>query len=346
MLFKSGMEDIVKKHTLTALLLAALLAFASCGQGEVQTDISTDDTAPQQAEDITQAQTEPAVTEPAQTEAEDYIISENELELRRQIDADYAALLDVGANTVLYDKGGLDTRIYPASTTKLLTALVALKYCDPETTVFTAGNELELVRPGSSLAYVRRGHVLKLDTLIAGMLMKSGNDAAYVVAAGVGAVIAGDENISREDAVKRFVREMNIFAQEHGMENSHFTCPDGYHDDEHYTTMRDMFTVAKLAVENETIMKYTNTVSQKFYYESGENITWDNTNALINPDSTLYYKYATGLKTGTTSAAGNCVLASAEKDGQVLIACIFHSPDTNGKFQDAKTLFAAVLGTR
>lgn len=336
----------MKKYNLIPFALAVVLTLSSCTSqtaGDSET-LGTDDTPAVTADAVTDGVAD-AETEPADTKGEDYIVSDSPIELKREIDADYAALLDVSSSLVLYEKGGIDTKIYPASTTKLITALVALKYCDPDT-VFTAGNELELVRPGSSIAYVGRGHRVKLDTLIAGMLMKSGNDAAYVVAAGVGAVIADDENITPKEAVSVFIREMNRFARENKMTGTHFTCPDGYHDEEHYTTMRDMFTVAKLAVQNEVIMKYTKTVEEKFFYESGENITWTNTNALIDPNSSLYYKYATGLKTGTTSAAGNCVLATAEKDGRVLVACIFHSPDSNGKFRDAKTLFSAVLGTR
>lgn len=340
----------MKKFRIFPVVLASLLIFSACSKNESET--STNDaltsTAPTEeiTEEITDEVTQAPETQGEMTEAGGYVVSEDELPLRREIDAEYAALLDVSTSTVLYEKGGLDTKIYPASTTKLITALIALKYCDPEKTVFKAGNELELVQPGSSLAYILRGHKLKLDTLIAGMLMKSGNDAAYVVAAGVGRVIADDESISPKEAVNVFIREMNRFAKDHGMTGSHFTCPDGFHDDEHYTTMRDMFTVAKMALENEVIMKYTQTLEDKFYYASGENITWTNTNALINPNSDAYYKYATGLKTGTTSEAGNCVLASAEKDGKKLIACVFRHPDSNGKFHDAKALFAAVLGTR
>ncbi len=338
----------MKKYTFTALAVAVLIALSSCASsvgGDSET-LGTPDT-PAVTTDASTNEVTDAETQSAETEAatDDYIVSDSPIELRREIDAEYAALLDVDSSLVLYEKGGIDTKIYPASTTKLVTALVALKYCKPET-VFTAGKELELVRPGSSLAYILRGHKLKLDTLIAGMLMKSGNDAAYVVAAGVGAEISEDKDITPGEAVEVFVDEMNRFARENGMTGTHFTCPDGFHDDEHYTTMRDMFTVAKLSVQSDVIMKYTKTVEEKFYYVSGENITWTNTNALINPNSDTYYKYATGLKTGTTGQAGNCLLATAEKDGRVLVACVFRHPDSNGKFADAKTLFSAVLGTR
>ena len=338
----------MKKYNLISFAVAVILALSSCTSqvgGESET-LGAPDTPAVTTDAVTGDVTEEETKSP-ETEAvtEDYIVSDSPIEPGRTIEAEYAALLDVDSSLVLYEKGGIDTKIYPASTTKLITALVALKHCSPDT-VFTAGNELELVNPGSSLAYVRRGHKLKLDTLIAGMLMKSGNDAAYVVAAGVGAEISDDKSITPHEAVEVFIDEMNKFARENNMKGSHFTCPDGFHDDEHYTTMRDMFTVARLSVQSDVIMKYTKTVEEKFYYVSGENITWTNTNALINPNSSTYYKYATGLKTGTTDEAGNCVLATAEKDGKVLVACIFRHPDSSGKFADAKTLFAEVFGTR
>ena len=338
----------MKKYNLISFAVAVILALSSCASqvggdsetlGTPDTPAVTTDAA---ANGETDTETQSAETEEA---TDEYIVSDSPIEPSRNIEAEYAALLDVDSSLVLYEKGGIDTKIYPASTTKLITALVALKHCSPDT-VFTAGKELELVKPGSSLAYILRGHKLKLDTLIAGMLMKSGNDAAYVVAAGVGAEISEDKSITPHEAVEVFIDEMNEFARENGMTGTHFTCPDGFHDDEHYTTMRDMFTVAKLSVQNDVIMKYTKTVEEKFYYVSGENITWTNTNNLINPNSDTYYKYATGLKTGTTGQAGNCLLATAEKDGRVLVACIFRHPDSNGKFSDAKTLFSAVLGTR
>ena len=337
----------MKKYNLISFAVAVILALSSCASqvgGDSET-LGTPDTPAVTTNAVTSDVTDEETKSPETGAADGYVVSDSPIEPSRNIEAEYAALLDVDSSLVLYEKGGIDTKIYPASTTKLITALVALKHCSPDT-VFTAGKELELVKPGSSLAYILRGHKLKLDTLIAGMLMKSGNDAAYVVAAGVGAEISEDKSITPHEAVEVFIDEMNEFARENGMTGTHFTCPDGFHDDEHYTTMRDMFTVAKLSVQNDVIMKYTKTVEEKFYYVSGENITWTNTNNLINPNSDTYYKYATGLKTGTTGQAGNCLLATAEKDGRVLVACIFRHPDSNGKFSDAKTLFSAVLGTR
>ena len=278
----------------------------------------------------------------AETDAPTAEYAFNEMEINRTIHGKYVSLLDVDSNTVLFEKGGFDSKIYPASTTKLITALVALENCSLDE-IFTAGDELDLVQPHSSLAYILKGMKLDVDTLIAAMLLPSGNDAAYVIAAGTGKIIAKDKNISDTKAVEIFVREMNAFAKRNGMTGSSFTCPDGFHDENHYTTMRDMMTVAKLAIKDETIMKYAGTFSDKFYYASGESMTWTNTNSLIDPYSDLYYEYATGLKTGTTDEAGACIVAVATLNGKTVIACVYAAEKSNDRFSDAKILLRAGL---
>ncbi len=327
-------------------VLALSLALSSCtapseeatGQTtHTQSTVADENTSEEKAESETLAETE------AETEKPGFLF--DEIEINREISATYAAVLDIDANTVLYEKGGMDTRLYPASTTKLITALVALKYCDVNE-VFTAGEEVNMIAADSSIAYIKRGHALTLDMLIAAMLLPSGNDAAYVVAAGAGRIIAGKSDMTANSAVRVFVNEMNDFAEENGLTGSHFTCPDGYHDDEHYTTLHDMLLIGKLATENETIMKHASTPSLDVTYHSGEINSWTNTNHLINPSSSFYYKFATGLKTGTTNEAGCCLMVSAEKDGKKMITCVFDSDSNDRRFSDALVLLKATLGTR
>ncbi len=334
----------MRKNIICAFIAAALL-LSSCSSEP--SDTTADTTVFESVED-TAADT--ADTSDEQTDAETSDIPDvptaeyafNEMEINRTIHGKYVSLLDVDSNTVLFEKGGFDSKIYPASTTKLITALIALENC-PLDKVFTAGDELDLVQPHSSLAYILKGMKLDVDTLIAAMLLPSGNDAAYVIAAGTGKVLAKDENISDTKAVEIFVNEMNAFAKRNGMTGSSFTCPDGFHDENHYTTMRDMMTVAKLAIKNETIMKYAGTFSDKFYYASGESMTWTNTNSLIDPYSDLYYEYVTGLKTGTTDEAGACIVASATLKGKTVIACVYGAEKSNDRFDDAKILLRAGL---
>ena len=158
----------------------------------------------------------------------------------------HAILIDAKTKEVLYINCDPDEKIYPASTTKRLTAIVALKYCEPDV-VFKPGNELSLIAADASVAYIKAHHELSLEMLIEGMMLPSGSDAAYVIAAGVGKMIAKNDSLSGIEASAVFVEEMNRYGKEElGLTGSHFTCPDGYHDDDHYTTIIDIMTVMNI----------------------------------------------------------------------------------------------------
>ncbi|MCH5204283.1 MAG: D-alanyl-D-alanine carboxypeptidase [Oscillospiraceae bacterium] len=212
-----------------------------------------------------------------------------------------------------------DERIAPASLTKLLAASVALYYIDPDE-VFTVGSEQELVPKGSSVCLILPGHRLTLCDLITGMLMASGNDAAYTVAVGTARALDPDASMTDMEAVEKFCGLMNDFAKELGMSNSHFTTPDGSDDDGQYTTVSDLLMLAKYALSVPEICEIAGTYRKYVVFESGENITWTNSNKLLCPESRFYSEYAVGLKTGTTSRAGNCLIAAFKKDGKTYIS--------------------------
>lgn len=339
----------MKKYSILSFVLAGVILLSSCGSLEGQgSDVANSTSNEVTATEDTSAKSTEAPSEETsvQTDAEtdepsDFTYAP--IEINRTINATHVALLDVEKREILFEKGGLDTKIYPASTTKLITALVALENCSPET-VITAGNELSLMGEGSSIAYIKRGHKLTLDMLIAAMLLPSGNDAAYVVAAGVGKIMANDDSISSKEAVNYFCREMNSFASKNGLTGSNFTCPDGYHDDNHYTTLHDMLIISSLAVQNETILKYAKTESLSVTYASGEKNSWNNTNELIKKSSPYYYSYAIGLKTGTTTEAGKCLVSAAQKDGRTVIACVFNAEGNDDRFASSLLLLKTVLG--
>ena len=279
-------------------------------------------------------------TEPAETNGLFYY---DPIQTDVQITAPFAILIDVKTNTILYMKGDGNTMIYPASTTKLLTALIALQYCEPDVK-FTPGDELSFVPSDSSIAYIKSRHTLTLEMLIEGMMLPSGGDAAYVIAAGVGRIISGNVYATAREAVDAFVAKMNEYAAQVGMTNSHFTCPDGYHDNDHYTTLLDVMILAQLAEENEIIMKYAGTLSDDVTYASGHKNSWKNSNLLIDPDSEFYYQYATGIKTGTTDEAGCCVVASAAFGTKKVLVGIFGATTNAIRFNDAKALLALGIG--
>ncbi|MGN0609370.1 MAG: D-alanyl-D-alanine carboxypeptidase family protein [Oscillospiraceae bacterium] len=257
------------------------------------------------------------------------------------IRSEYAIVYDVEANEVLYAKNP-EEKCYPASTTKIMSSAITLKYA-PEDLVFTAGDEQDLVNPGSSLAMLNRGSELDLGMIIDGMMLPSGNDAAYCAAANTGRVIADNENMSAEQAVKRFVNEMNAAAKRIGCKNTHFANPDGFHDDDHYTTVLDMLRVALYAENFDMLTESAAKTDRYVTFLSGEEISWENTNKLIHDYSDCYYMYATGMKTGMTDEAGHCVVATAERFGHQIICIVFKAPGADVRWNDTIALLDAAF---
>lgn len=263
------------------------------------------------------------------------------------IDAAQAIIYDTTARRTLFSHNGvIDGKVYPASTTKLFTAWVALQYLAPDD-VITAGDELSLVAKDASIAYIRRGHKLTAAMLVEAMLLPSGGDAAYVIAAAAGRKIRGNEDISATAAISAFVGEMNSRLAALGLNGTHFCNPDGYHDPQHYTTLEDIAKIGALALENETIMKYARLASDRVVYASGQTNNWKNTNELIQPDSLYYRADAIGLKTGSTDEAGYCVLtATRGNDGRIYIIGVFGASTGNARFADAGVLIDYATGKR
>ena len=241
---------------------------------------------------------------------------------------------DTNTDKMLYSKSVETGKLFPASTTKLFTTYVALQHLDPNA-VITIGDELDLVHEGSSMAYVPRGGKLLARTLVEGMMLPSGNDAAMVLAAAAGRVIAQDEALAAADAVQVFVDEMNRQADELGFEKSHFSNPDGWHSGSHYTCLNDLARISVLALENETIRSYTQLHRDKTVSVSGHYITWENTNLLLNPESGYYRGDTVGLKTGYTRPAGYCLISAFTfEEGEVIVG-LFGYPQKFDRYVDA-----------
>lgn len=236
---------------------------------------------------------------------------------------------DITNDKMIYSKNAGE-RIAVASTTKLATCLTALKYADPED-IFAVGTEQELVKPNSSVCglYASQNHKLKLKTLIAGMLLPSGNDAAYTVAVNVARKQSGNAEMTDEQAVEYFCLLVNEFCREIGCKDTNFISPEGWDDPEHYSTAEDMTIIALEAVKNETISTIAATQGRTFWFASGHNIFWENTNQLLDPESQYYCPYAKGLKTGTTADAGKCLISYTEYDGNQLLITVFGAEETD-----------------
>lgn len=209
------------------------------------------------------------------------------------ISAEAAILMDAESGRVLYEKDAHSKRLI-ASTTKLMTALVALESTPHLDKVITVKPEYQA--EGSSM-YLKVGEELTLEELLYGLLLSSGNDAALAIAGGC----AGE--------VETFVGWMNEWAADLGMEDSHFANPNGLDDDEHYSTAYDMALLAQAALKNATLREM---VATRSITVAGRSLT--NHNKLL-----WQYEGCMGMKTGYTEAAGRTLVSCAVRNGQTLI---------------------------
>lgn len=265
----------------------------------------------------------------------------NEYPIDMIIRSEAAIVYDIQADEVLYAKNA-DQQCYPASTTKILTAAVVLDNV-AEDFQFTAGDELDYVHPESSLAFVNKGSILDLPTMIDAIILPSGNDASYVAAANVGRVIAGTDMITTEKAVQTFVDEMNRAAMYIGAENTHFTAPDGFHDDNHYTTVLDMLKISLYARQKPLLMESAGKANAYATFVSGEEISWENSNKLLHEYSDCYYMYANGFKTGMTDQAGYCVVATAKRFDHDVVCIVFGAETSDIRWNDTIALLDAAF---
>lgn len=321
----------MKKLTrLIALLLAAtliLLTAAACGS------TTPDTTDPSNASDtpgdtgVTTEPTEPPTEPPTWPTYPE----------SREITAQQAFVYDCDTGEFLYISGSQSETVWLASITKLFTAHVALKYLSPEDEV-TVGDELDMVAWGSSVADLEKGNILTVEMLIEAMMLPSGNDAAYTLAAAAGRAIDGDENLSASAAVNVFMAQMNQEARLQGMLNTHFANPDGIHDPDHYSSMGDLAILGKLALDWPAIIRCCTVARDMVTPIEGRSFAWKNTNALIDPASEYYCRICLGLKTGQTPDAGSCLLSAFDLDGRKIVIGVFGCPETDDRFPDTLQL--------
>jgi D-alanyl-D-alanine carboxypeptidase (penicillin-binding protein 5/6) len=256
------------------------------------------------------------------------------------IETPYAVVYDGGSDRILYRKGG-DRVIYPASTTKLLTILTALQVLTP-LEIIRPGDELSLLDEDSSVAGVEEGHALTVEMLIEAMLLPSGNDAAYVLAAAAGERIS-EGMVSGADAVPVFIAFMEEYGRSIGLVGTHFTVPDGLAFEEHYTTLEDMVLIGKAAMKCPLIRRYAATAHDNVTYQSGHTNTWTNTNPLLRPDTPWYRPAVTGLKTGYLRH-NSCILLSVEANNSYYLVGLFGAEDSDMRCADAVRIVDKLTG--
>lgn len=263
-----------------------------------------------------------------------YIPSAEQL-LDLSITSPQAFVYDRNSKEFLYITGE-EYILFPASTAKLLTILYAMTLLSPDEPI-TPGNELELVPENSSIAYIKAHHTLTAEMLIEGMLLPSGNDAAYVLAAAAGKRL--DSSVpDGKAAVKVFMTGLNEYALSLGMCGSLFTTPDGFHDGSQYSTLEDMAIVARLAAENPLIMRYAGLASDDVVYASGHTNTWRNTNLQLFPKNEYYHEFVTGLKTGSGGTGNFSLITTVQFHEESFIIGIFSSPDETTRFRDTAVI--------
>ncbi|MDY4517220.1 MAG: D-alanyl-D-alanine carboxypeptidase family protein [Candidatus Spyradocola sp.] len=224
-----------------------------------------------------------------------------------------AVAVDAGTGRVLFSKLP-DRKIYPASTTKVLTALLALEHLELDEVVTVSRNCMV----GESSIYLEEGEKITVEDLLYGLLLKSGNDAAVALAEAV----AG--------SVSDFAQMMNERAEELGCENSHFANPHGLPNDDHYTTAADYAKVVMAASQYEEFMRIVGTHKYTLHIEKPDGSTREytvtNTNKLLPDSGEEYaYEYMLGGKTGYTDAAQNAFVGISEKDGMRVVTVVFGS---------------------
>ena len=259
------------------------------------------------------------------------------------LSAQYVYALDSSNGQILFDKNST-SKCYPASTTKILTSIVAIESINLDTT-FTVGNEINLAEEGSSLAYLVQGEEISLKDLLYGLMLPSGNDAAYTIAVNVARILTRNPILTDNEAVTYFVNLMNEKAQEIGMVDSHFEVPDGYHNKNHYVTAQDMMRLLIYAQRVDILKQVASTQSYSTTALTGQEHTWINTNKLLDQNSSYYYEGVNGFKTGFHDDAGNCLIVTANINSREVFLIIMKSETDDTRYQDATTLLDSIYNS-
>lgn len=239
-----------------------------------------------------------------------------------EIMAEAALLMDAANGEVLYEKNA-DRKMYPASLTKVMTALLVLEEVDAGRLsldqIVTASSTFSTgLTANGSTQDIRPGEEMTLSDLLYCLLVASANEAANILAETV------------DGSVSAFVERMNRKAQELGCADTHFANPHGLHVDDHYTTAHDIYRIALTAMENDTFRTIVSTHSYEipatnmhkerlFYSTNALLVTW------YYRESYLYDK-AIGIKTGTTDEGGYCLLSAAKNGEDYLISVVLNAP--------------------
>lgn len=244
------------------------------------------------------------------------------------VDAKASMIVEVNSGKIIHADNE-ETQNYPASVTKILTAILVLENCDLNDTAVVSQSAISHIPEGYVVAPLFVGEEINIENLLYALMLKSANDAAYVLAEHVGGSVEG------------FADMMNKKAKEIGCKNSHFVNPNGIHNVNHYTTAYDMYLISKYAMENEKFVKIVSTYKYILpatnKYLKNDRIM-ENTNSFINPNSKYYDENIKGIKTGTTIQAGNCLITDVAKDDFEIITVILGAETSDSKFSETSKM--------
>ena len=247
-----------------------------------------------------------------------------------EIGAESAILMDVNSGAILYEKN-IHARLYPASITKILTALVAYENCDMNEMVTFTNEAIQSInwREDANMG-INAGDSITMEQCLYGLLVGSANEVAYAIA----------EHICGEGNVDKFSELMNKKAKELGCMNSNFITPNGIHDDNHYTSAYDMALIAQAFFSNELLTTMSSTTSYhvpKTATQPREDmIVW--AKSKLHPGKEYAYEPLVGTKTGYTDNARQTLVSCAKQNGLKLV-CVILKEETPSQFTDTIELF-------
>lgn len=297
---------------------------------------------PENSSEVSEATTAASTAETTVTSVTTTVVTTTEVTTTiahiEDINCNSAVLYSMGGKKLLYEDK-INEKYAPASLTKLLTAAVALKYVNAEA-VFHVGSEQALVQANSSLCGLMAGDELTLQDLVTGLLMSSGNDAAYTIAVSTARAHSRNPDMTDSEAVEYFCGMMNNFADFIGMKNSHFTTPDGWDDADQYITAADLIVLTEYAMSVPEISEVVGVHSREVEISSGRILGWENSNELLNPDSLYYTEGVFGVKTGTTDLAGNNLITVYKKNRRTYIVVVLGCDTDDERYMLTKELLS------
>ena len=258
-------------------------------------------------------------------------LEENTATLDSSITSEAVLVMEASTGKILYEKNAYERR-FPASTTKIMTAILTLENCKLDDTATASEYAVMSIPSGYTNANIQVGETLTIKDLLYALMIPSANDSAIVL----GEHISGSE--------EAFCMLMNEKAKELGCKDTHFVNPSGIHNKEHYTTAYDLSLIAKYCMKNSI---FRNIVSLKSCTINSTNKfgvrKYANTNDLLSPSSKYYLEDCIGIKTGYTAQAKNCLISACNKDNLELISVILGANQTekgeSSRYIDTINLF-------